>query len=95
MKSAYEIILAPMVTEKMARLAEKANVVAFRVRRDANKIEIQRAVEEIWKVQVASVRTMNRKGKVKRLGRFEGKRPSWKKAIVTLAEGQSIPDFTA
>ena len=95
MKSAYEIILAPIVTEKMARLAERANVVAFRVRRDANKIEIQHAVEDIWKVKVESVRTMNRKGKVKRLGRFEGKRPSWKRAIVTLAAGQSIPDFTA
>ena len=95
MRTAYDVIIAPLITEKMAKLTEKANVVAFRVRPDANKIDIQRAIEQIWKIKVESVRTMNREGKRKRLGRFEGRRPSWKKAIVTLAEGQSIPDFTA
>ena len=95
MKNATEIILAPLITEKMARLAEKVNVVAFKVKTDANKIEIQRAVEQIWKVDVVSVRTINCRGKLKRLGRFIGRRPSWKKAVVTLAEGQSIPDFSA
>ena len=95
MRTAYDVIIAPLFTEKMAKLTEKANVVAFRVRPDANKIDIQRAIEQIWKIKVESVRTMNREGKRKRLGRFEGRRPSWKKAIVTLAEGQSIPDFMA
>lgn len=95
MRTAYDVIIAPLITEKLAKLTEKANVVAFRVRPDANKIDIQRAIEQIWKIKVESVRTMNREGKRKRLGRFEGRRPSWKKAIVTLAEGQSIPDFTA
>lgn len=95
MRTAYDVIIAPLITEKMAKLSEKANVIAFRVRPDANKIDIQRAIEQIWKIKVESVRTMNREGKRKRLGRFEGRRPSWKKAIVTLAEGQSIPDFTA
>ena len=95
MKSAYEVILAPLITEKMSRLAEDGEpVIAFKVHRDANKIDIQRAVEQIWKVDVASVRTMNRLGKYKRLGRFAGRRPSWKKAIVRLKEGQTIPDFT-
>lgn len=95
MKNATDVIIAPLITEKMARLSETANVIALRVRPDANKIDIQRAVEQIWKVKVESVRTMNREGKLKRLGRFIGRRPSWKKAIVTLAEGHSIPDFTA
>ena len=95
MRTAYDVIIAPLITEKMAKLTEKANVVAFRVRPDANKIDIQRAIEQIWKIKVESVRTMNREGKRKRLGRFEGRRASWKKAIVTLAEGQSIPDFSA
>ena len=119
MKSAYQIILAPLTTEKMSMLAERENLrasrlnerakagkkkgdpvqprltVAFRVDRDANKIEIGRAVEEIWKVRVESVRTINCGGKLKRLGRFAGRRKDWKKAIVTLAEGQTIPEFTA
>ena len=95
MRTAYEVILGPVITEKMAKVAEKANVIALRVRPDANKIEIQRAVEQIWKVDVASVRTMNCRGKLKRLGRFIGRRPSWKKAMVTLKEGQSIADFSA
>ena len=93
MRNAHEIVLGPVVTEKLARMGETANVVAFRVRPDANKIEIRRAVEAIWKVKVAGVRTQRRDGKLKRLGRFQGRRPSWKKAIVTLAEGQSIPDL--
>jgi large subunit ribosomal protein L23 len=95
MRTAYDVILGPVITEKMAKVAEKANVIALRVRPDANKIEIQRAVEQIWKVDVASVRTMNCRGKLKRLGRFIGRRPSWKKAMVTLKEGQSIADFSA
>ena len=94
MKLAYDIIKAPIISERMSRLAEKANVVAFRVHRDANKIEIKRAIETLWSVKVDDVRTQNYDGKLKRLGRFEGRRSAWKKAIVTLAEGQSIPDLT-
>ena len=95
MRDAYQIILAPLVTEKLARMAERSNVVVFKVRPDANKIEIRDAVERIWKVDVKGVRTLHREGKQKRLGRFVGRRSSWKKAIVTLAEGQTIPEFTA
>jgi len=94
MRDAYDVILAPVVTEKLSRLAEKANVVAFRVHPDANKLQIRQAIETIWKVKVEDVRTQNHQGKLKRLGRYEGRRPAWKKAIVTLSEGQSIPELT-
>ena len=93
-RTAHEVIKAPLVTEKLGRLSERANVVAFRVHRDANKIEIARAIREIWDVEVESVRTLNVSGKLKRMGRFAGRKPNWKKAIVTLAEGQSIPELT-
>jgi large subunit ribosomal protein L23 len=94
MKDAWQVIKAPLITEKMSRISEKTNVVAFRVATDANKIDIRRAVESIFKVKVEAVRTMNRQGKMKRLGRSVGRRSAWKKAYVTLAEGQSIPEFS-
>jgi large subunit ribosomal protein L23 len=87
------IILEPVVTEKMARAQETRNEVAFKVAKDANKIEIRRAVEELFNVKVRNVRTVSMHGKLKRLGRFEGKRASWKKAIVTLRQGDTIEFF--
>ena len=87
------IILEPVVTEKTARRREVKNEVAFKVARNANKIEIRNAVEELFDVSVRRVRTMAVRGKVKRLGRFEGRRASWKKAIVTLREGDTIEFF--
>ena len=90
MRHAHDIILAPIVTEKLARMTERGNVVVFRVHPDANKIEIGQAVESLWKVKVERVRTANFGGKRKRMGRFTGRRADWKKAIVTLAEGDSI-----
>lgn len=87
------VILEPVVTEKTARKRETSNEVFFKVARDANKIEIRSAVEELFNVVVTDVRTMSVRGKLKRLGRFEGRRASWKKAIVTLKEGQSIEFF--
>lgn len=92
MKSLYDVLLAPLLTEKGTVLKEKDNKVMFRVAREANKIEIKRAVEEIFKVKVDRVTTMNCKGKTKRMGRYEGRRPDWKKAIVTLKEGEKL-DF--
>jgi large subunit ribosomal protein L23 len=92
MKTVYQVLLAPLLTEKGTMLKEKDNKVIFKVARGANKIEIKNAVEEIFKVKVDRVSTMNCKGKKKRLGRYEGKRPDWKKAIVTLKEGQKL-DF--
>jgi large subunit ribosomal protein L23 len=87
------IILEPVITEKSARDRDLHNKVVFVVARDANKIEIGKAVEELFSVTVLGVRTMSVSGKLKRLGRFEGRRAGWKKAIVTLKEGDSIEFF--
>ncbi|WP_029919099.1 50S ribosomal protein L23 [Nevskia soli] len=88
----HKIILAPVVSEKSTRAAEKANQAVFKVLRDARKPEIKQAVEKLFNVKVEGVRTLNVKGKSKRFGAFSGVRSDWKKAYVTLAEGQEI-DF--
>jgi len=87
-----QVILAPIVTEKATFVADKNQQVAFRVVPDATKPEIKAAVELLFKVQVESVQVLNRKGKVKRFGRFVGKRRNERKAYVSLKEGQEI-DF--
>jgi large subunit ribosomal protein L23 len=87
------IILKPLVTEKGSRLREAGNKYLFQVARDANRIEIKQAVKQIFNVKVKDVRTLVVHGKVKRMGVFSGKRPDWKKAVVTLEEGQSIDLF--
>ncbi len=92
MKTIYDVLLSPLLTEKGTQLKEKDNKVVFRVARDANKIEVKKAVEEVFKVKVDNVATINCKGKKKRMGRHEGKRPDWKKAIVTLKKGEKL-DF--
>ena len=84
------VLLAPHVSEKGARLQQDSNQVVFRVRPDANKDEIRRAVELMFEVKVAEVRVANVKGKSKRFGQRIGQRSDWKKAYVRLAEGQSI-----
>ena len=88
MKSAFDIIIAPVVTEKCNALIQE-NKYTFRVAPDAGRIEIGKAVEELFKVKVNSVNVMNYQGKRKRAGRSlkEGRRPDWKRAVVTLAEG--------
>ena len=86
----YDVLLQPLLTEKITALRETANKVAFLVRRDANRIEIKRAVESALKVKVERVNILNMAGKTKRLGRFAGKRPDWKKAIVTLKAGEKL-----
>lgn len=93
MKPYNQVILRPLITEKNTVLKELQNKVVFEVARDANKIEIKRAVEEAFKVSVEAVNVMNMKGKVKRMGRHLGKRRDWKKAIVTLAEDSTIEFF--
>jgi large subunit ribosomal protein L23 len=90
----HSIILAPVVSEKSSRVAEKQNQAVFKVLRDAKKPEIKAAVEKLFKVKVEGVRTLNVKGKTKRFGAASGVRSDWKKAYVTLAEGQEI-DFLA
>jgi len=90
----HSIILAPVVSEKSNRVAEKNNQAVFKVLRDARKPEIKAAVEKLFKVKVEAVRTLNVKGKTKRFGASVGVRSDWKKAYITLAEGQEI-DFLA
>lgn len=92
MKLARDIIHQPVITEKAVDLMAD-NKYTFKVDKRANKIEIKRAIEEIFKVHVVEVHTVNVKGKRKRLGRYEGMTPSWKKAIVKLADGDSIEVF--
>ena len=89
----YEIIRGPVITEKGTIQKEGNNQLTFEVDRKANRVEIRHAIEKVFNVRVEKVRTMQIKGKVKRLGRTTGKRRGWKKAIVTLAEGQNIEFF--
>ena len=93
MKEAQKIVRRPLVTEKSTQQKEESRQYAFEVTRDANKVEIQHAVEQLFKVKVLCVRTCNVLGKMKRMGRKYGKRPDWKKAIVTLKEGDRIDFF--
>ena len=92
MKKAQDIILAPVITEKsMYGVAEKKYT--FKVANDANKIEIAQAVEELFGVSVSKVNTVSVRGRLKRMGRNEGYRPDWKKAIVTLTESSKTIEF--
>ncbi len=93
MKEPQRIIRRPLITEKSTLQKEEARQYAFEVDRNSNKIEIKSAVEHLFKVKVNNVRTINVLGKKKRLGRKYGKRPDWKKAIVTLREGDRIDFF--
>jgi large subunit ribosomal protein L23 len=93
MKLPETIIVRPLLTEKGTAMGEDNNKVLFEVAMRANKIDIRQAVERIYGVKVESVHTQVVRGKIKRMGRNTGKRPNWKKAIVTLAEGSSIDFF--
>jgi len=106
MRAAQTIIKRPLLTEKGARLRETGGAataavegdaysqkILFEVAKDANKIEIRNAVQTLFKVTVTSVRTIVVRGKAKRVGRFGGRRPSWKKAVVTLKAGDNIEFF--
>jgi large subunit ribosomal protein L23 len=88
-----DIIRIPSVTEKNNLVREKDNVFVFQVHPEANKIEIRKAVEAVFKVKVSDVRTQNVHGKLKRMGKTEGRRSSWKKAIVKLKPGNTIQIF--
>jgi large subunit ribosomal protein L23 len=93
MRSIYEVIKRPIISEKSTALAEVGNRYAFEVAVQANKQEIREAVQRLFKVKVRRVHTLVVHGKLKRSGRFESKNTNWKKAIVTLAEGQKIDFF--
>ena len=95
----WDVLKSPIVTEKSVLLKEattgedEGQVLTFRVEKKASKGDIRNAVEEIFGVKVARIRTMNYKGKMKRQGRFEGRRPAWKKAYVTLKVGEPHVDY--
>lgn len=89
----YQVILAPVVTEKATMVAENNQQIAFRVAPDATKLEVKAAVEMLFKVEVESVQVLNQNGKAKRFGRFEGRRRNERKAYVRIKDGQEL-DFT-
>lgn len=93
MKEARQVIIMPLVSEKNSNLRVDQNKYVFRVDIEANKLQIRNAVEELFKVRVEDVTTMRMHGKPKRMGRFEGRRPDWKKAVVQLKKGETIELF--
>jgi large subunit ribosomal protein L23 len=93
MTVARKIVIGPLVSEKSTNLRADQNKYVFRVDRDANKLQIKKAVEELFKVRVEDVTTMMMHGRPKRLGRFEGRRADWKKAVVKLRKGETIELF--
>ena len=93
MKNVYEVLRRPLITEKSTALKETQRTLGFEVHRDATKPEIKKAVETLFGVKVQEVRVANVHGKVKRQGRFVGKRPDWKKAYVVLKKGEKMIEF--
>ena len=91
--NAYDVIRRPVITEKATVMKEADHTLCLEVDRHATVLDIRRAVETVFKVKVADVRVLNVRGKKKRMGRFAGQRPDWKKAIVTLKKGQTIEYF--
>lgn len=89
----YDVIRRPIVTEKGVGKKEAENTLCFEVALDANKTHIRQAVEKLFKVKVADVRTSNFEGKLRRRGRFAGYKPDWKKAYVRLKPGQKVPEY--
>ena len=89
----YKVIKGPHITEKGTKQKDLHNHITLKVDRRANKVEIRHAVETLFKTTVLQVKTINMKGKKRRMGRSMGKRPDWKKAIVKLAQGESIEFF--
>ncbi|MBY0248438.1 MAG: 50S ribosomal protein L23 [Nitrospiraceae bacterium] len=86
----HAVLIQPLLTEKITGLREKTNTVGFIVHPDANRVQIKQAVESLLKVKVEKVNVLNIRGKVKRLGRFSGRRSDWKKAFVTLKKGEKL-----
>jgi large subunit ribosomal protein L23 len=93
MKNIYEVIRRPLITEKSTALKEAQATLCFEVHRDATKPEIKKAVETLFSTKVADVRVANVHGKVKRQGRYVGRRPDWKKAFVVLKKGEKMIEF--
>lgn len=89
----HEVIIRPMVTEKAVAAKDDARTLCFEVAPRATKTEVKQAVEKLFKVKVAEVRTANFEGKLRRRGRFAGYRPDWKKAFVVLKAGEKVPEY--
>jgi large subunit ribosomal protein L23 len=89
----YQVIKRPVVTEKGVDKKDTERTLCFEVDRDANKTEVRQAVEKLFNVKVAEVRTSNFEGKLRRRGKFSGFRSDWKKAYVKLKEGEKVPEF--
>lgn len=94
MNRKHEVLRLPVITEKSTHAKDNLLTLTFKVARNANKHEIKDAVEKIFKVKVESVRTANFHGKIRRRGRFSGRKPDWKKAYVTLEQGQKMIEFS-
>jgi large subunit ribosomal protein L23 len=94
MSRSHEVLQLPVITEKSTFEKDNLRTLTFKVARDANKQEIRMAVEQIFKVKVESVRTATFHGKTRRQGRYSGRRPDWKKAYVTLKEGEKMIEFS-
>jgi large subunit ribosomal protein L23 len=90
----YDVIKRPIVTEKAVSKKDDERTLCFEVHADANKVQIRTAVEKLFKVKVAGVRTSITEGKLRRRGRYSGYRADWKKAFVVLKEGQKMPEYT-
>jgi len=89
----HDILRRPLVTEKGVEAKDKNRTMCFEVHADANKTQVKAAVEKLFKVKVAEVRTATMEGKIRRRGRFSGYKPDWKKAYVKLKEGEKVPEF--
>jgi len=94
MNRAFEVLKTPVITEKSTHLKENRSTLTFKVARDANKKEIKEAVERVFKVKVDEVRTATFHGKLRRQGRYAGRRADWKKAYVTLKKGEKMIEFS-
>ena len=95
MKSAYQILRRPVITEKGLGVKETEQTLVFEVASNATKTEIKQAVQSVFKVKVDSIRTANFPGKERRRGKFTGHRPDWKKAYVRLKQGEKMPEYAA
>lgn len=93
MKDPHTIVIKPLITEKTTDIKERVGTICFEVAAGVNKVEIRNAVEKIYKVKVQSVRVANVQGKKRRLGRYLGHRPDWRKAFVTLREGEKSIEY--
>jgi large subunit ribosomal protein L23 len=92
-REAHSIIIRPILTEKLTELREAQRKIGILVRADANKVEIKKAAEEVLKVKIEKVNVLNGMGKIRRIGRLSGKKPDWKKAIVTMKAGEKLEIF--